>query len=245
MRHATRCRTVTMPKSPRKLLVGVGVLVIGLGAIGGCENIRGKRALQSYKASLIARGERLTVEARTPPVSAEATKAAGDLIQAAWRFRDGPILAKGGIATMRFVAPGKSRAAWQEPTLPVDRATNQWSELADELEQNRDLLNQIRSVLNAPAFSFNLNYKQGFSVLLPHLAKLRGVAQRLAAAVVNDLHAGRLEEAAANLNALLRLPEVLRDEPLLISQLVRVALAAIAFAPTWEALQAEGWSDLQ
>ena len=232
-----------MAKTPRRWLIAF-VAVAGAALVGGAfENLRGRRALRIYKASLIAKGERLKLEEVTPRPSAEAIRSSSGLIQAAWQFRDGPVLARGTVAPMRSVIPGRARVTWREPDIRGDRSTNQWNDLAAELEQNSRVLEEIRGILGATEFSFNLDYRQGFNLLLPHLAKIKGVAQRLSAATLCDLHHSELSEAAANLDALLRLPEVVRDEPLIISQLVRIAIAAIAVGPTWEALQAEGWTD--
>ena len=80
-----------MAKIPRKLLVGLGVLVVGAAALAVFESVRGKRALRAYKTSLIAKGEKLRVEELTPRFSAEAHRVASDLIHASWQFRDGPL----------------------------------------------------------------------------------------------------------------------------------------------------------
>jgi hypothetical protein len=234
-----------MVKTPRRLLVAFVVLAGAALAGGVFENLRGRRALRAYKASLIGKGERLKLEELTPRSSVESIRSGNDLIQAAWQFRDGPVLARGAVAPMRSVIPGRARVTWREPDIRADRSTNQWNDLAAELEQNRQILEEIRRILGATGFSFNLNYKQGPNLLLPHLAKLKAVAHRLSDATLCDLHNGRINEAAAHLDALIGLPEVFRDEPLIISQLVRIAIAAIAVGPTWEALQAEGWTDEQ
>ena len=123
--------------------------------------------------------------------------------------------------------------------------TNTWDELAEDLKMNATALEQIREALRTPQFDQNLNYKMGFNLLLPHLANLKLVAQWLQVATINDLHSRRLDEAATNLNALLSLANAFREERLIISQLVRIAIAAIAISPTWEALQADGWTDAQ
>src|SRR5207245_10715409 len=45
--------------------------------------------------------------------------------------------------------------------------------------------------------------------------------------------------------ALTRLVECLKDEPLVLSELVRLAMASIALSATWEALQSAEWRDEQ
>jgi hypothetical protein len=62
---------------------------------------------------------------------------------------------------------------------------------------------------------------------------------------VHQLRTGQLDPAAVRLHALLRVVRLMEDQRLIISQLVRVATAGTAFEVTWEALQAEGWTDNQ
>jgi hypothetical protein len=57
------------------------------------------------------------------------------------------------------------------------------------------------------------------------------------------LRQGRKKEALENLIAECRLTRVLVEDHILISDLVRIAIAAIARTSVWEALQADGWSD--
>jgi hypothetical protein len=70
---------------------------------------------------------------------------------------------------------------------------------------------------------FDLDYKAGFSMLLPHLAELRPLVLILAAKARLEAQAGRPATAWDLAVTLLRFANALRTEPLLISQLVRVA----------------------
>ena len=54
-----------------------------------------------------------------------------------------------------------------------------------------------------------------------------------------------MDAAQKNLVALVRLSAKQTPEPLIICQLIRQACAALSFNATWQALQAEGWSDAQ
>ena len=59
-----------------------------------------------------------------------------------------------------------------------------------------------------------------------------------------DFHHGEKDSALANLLASIRLVRV-NEEPLIISQLVRVAVGQIAAQGTWELIQHSGWSEAQ
>ena len=227
----------------RRRGTAVVLVLLGLAALWAIfEHIHGKGVLRAYKAELTAKGEKLKVEDLIPPSAAEADLAAAHLTQAAWQLsQNGPVMAP----IMRFVAPGKAMVGWKQPDIRDGYGTNRWEELATQLQDNRKALAGIREALMGSRLSWNLDYKQGDRTLLPQLAKLKQCAQWLSAAIVNDLHNGDLEEARADLKSLLSLAGALRDEKLIISQLVGIAMAAIAYGPTWEALQADGWTDAQ
>jgi hypothetical protein len=57
------------------------------------------------------------------------------------------------------------------------------------------------------------------------------------------LHEGRNKEALENLIAECRIPRFPEEDHILISEIVRIAMAAIARTTVWEALQADGWTD--
>jgi len=103
----------------------------------------------------------------------------------------------------------------------------------------------LQQVLERPRLDFNLDYKKGAGLMLPHLAPLKRSAQKLEAAAVCDLHNGDPGAAATNILAMLGLVQRNAAEGLLISHLVRIAMTAIAVAPTWEFLQATNVTDAQ
>jgi len=238
-----------MTRLKRRILISVLALA-GLAAVlAALHNFRAKRALRAFKAELIAKGEKLTIEEMTPPAHPEAQRAANDLMQAAWELRVGLVVPNNLPRAMGSLAPGKASVGWQQSGIRDTNKTNTWDELAEDLKMNAAALDQIREALRSPQFDMNLNYKMGFNVALGSalgsLARYKSVAQWLSVATLNDLHAGRLNDAATNLNALLSLVNSLRDQRMIIYQLVRIAIAAIGIPPTWEALQADGWTDAQ
>src|SRR5947207_15949532 len=95
------------------------------------------------------------------------------------------------------------------------------------------------------SFDAGQDYSQGFKMNLQRLAALKRGAQILAPACSTELHQGNLTGALKNLKALHHLSGVLRNEPLLISQLVRYAIFSMAISMTWESLQESGWTDSQ
>ena len=98
------------------------------------------------------------------------------------------------------------------------------------------------SALSGP-IRFNLNAGAGNGLLLPHLAGLKRLVQTLGLRAVLGLHDGNPEAAWTNLLAASRLVTAWDPEPVEISHLVRFACGTIACNATWQAFQADGWTD--
>lgn len=107
------------------------------------------------------------------------------------------------------------------------------------------VVEELRLAGQRPQARFPIRYEDGFSALLPHLARMKGLNQFLALRSAAELEAGLVEKAAADVKLGLRLAELVRDEPLLISQLVRLAQIQLAVNPLWEGLIAHRWNEAQ
>ncbi len=101
--------------------------------------------------------------------------------------------------------------------------------LAEFFEAHAGLLDEIRRLaeLGEPVFYADLS--QGYAAELPHLAQLRAMARLLRSEAALRAHAGDLEGAMEDYRAIVGLGETLVDEPLIISQLVRIAMTSILF----------------
>src|ERR1051326_2379825 len=149
----------------------------------------------------------------------------------------------------RFAAPGKlvyivGQSNWQSSFAGNNSVTNaNWTMLGEELEKIHEPLSDVRTALKKTSFNAHLNYSAGFNLLLPHLARLRSAAYYLAADTLHELHGGDLDKALADLEALASLASCQEHEPLIISQLGRIAITQIGLGVTWQALQTPGWTD--
>jgi hypothetical protein len=72
---------------------------------------------------------------------------------------------------------------------------------------------------------------------------LRNAAQWLAADLVLALQANQKARARSDLVALAQLAQVHREDPMLVSQMIRVAITGLGLVATWEAFQAKGWTE--
>ena len=203
--------------------------------------------VDAYKKALRDQGEKLELSEVTPaPVPPEQN--AADAVDDAFRLMSAS--STGVPSTMRMVAPGKAMAAWTQPLVhglgfTSNDSTNTWDEFAVIVTASRPSLELLQQILARPKLYFHLEYKNGFTMLLPRLAPLKRSAQALSAAAVYDLHAGDTGSALTNICVLLGLVNGEEDERTIISQLVRYAMASIAASVTWEFLQSTNSTDAQ
>ncbi len=111
------------------------------------------------------------------------------------------------------------------------------------LDKSQATLEQLRTAARRPHARFWINYEDGFGALIPHMAKIKGVAHYLrlrAAALLAD---GQTDAAFADVMLAFRLDAALRDEPFFISQLVRIASLHINLLAVWDGLADQRWSD--
>src|SRR5437762_926329 len=152
-----------MTRLKRRALFSVLALAGLVVLLGAFHNVRAKRALRAFKAGLIAKGEKLTIEEMTPPAHPEAQRAANDLMQASWQLRAGLVVPNNLPRAMGMVVPGKASVGWKQSGIGDAQKTNTWEELAEDLKMNAAALEQIREALRSPQFDMNLNYKMGFT----------------------------------------------------------------------------------
>ena len=83
------------------------------------------------------------------------------------------------------------------------------------------------------------------TIMLPHLAGVKGVCWRLQLKACAELAAGRSDDALDDVKLMLYMADSVKEEPFLISYLVRIACVQIAIQPICEGLAEHAWSDAQ
>lgn len=104
---------------------------------------------------------------------------------------------------------------------------------------------QLREASVRPHSRFPIAYEEHAYALIPHLARLKQASQLLQLRASACLAAGQIESAADDIVLNLRVANSLRDEPLLISHLVRIAMVTVAIYPMWQGLDEQKWDDSQ
>lgn len=213
-----------------------GVLFVWL------EHERAKAGLAAYKQQMVARGEKLDLKDHLPPMPKPEENAAPGVIAALAKLDKTP---RPRAAAMVMAASGRARVTWQQAELPDADHADVWPEVFAFVEIQRPMLAEAAAALERPHWNAAVDYARMFEGTgIAHLGSLRALGMAQTEAMLADLHFDRTAEAYTNLLAQTRLVQRL-NERLIISQLVRYALATVAVSATWEALQKPGWTDAQ
>ena len=230
-------------KTRWKTLMAVGIfLALLAGSLLLTVRVQPESALEAYKKSLREKGEKLEIsEVLPPPIPPESNSV--DAVEAAFRMFSSS--SEKIPEAMKMVAPGKAMIGWRQPEARGFEFTNSWEEFTGEIVADGPTIELLQQVLERPRLDFQLDYKQGYKLLLPHLAPMKHATQKLDAAAICELHNGDTGAAATNILTMLALVQRNTSEGLLISHLVRIAMTSIAITPTWELLQATNVADAQ
>jgi hypothetical protein len=143
-------------------------------------------------------------------------------------------------------ANNESTQVSQRSRTPQERAIAATNVLA-ALQVYEPALEQLREGMKRPQARYPVDYnvETPFSILLPHLANIRGICSLLAIRASANLAAGNSEAASRDVMLALRLVESLRDEHFLISYVVQIACFQITAQPVWEGMILQRWNDVQ
>lgn len=109
-----------------------------------------------------------------------------------------------------------------KPVLPEMKAV-----MAEFIQRNQSALRIFDQAAQLQQSRYPIDLNQGQATLLPHLPKIKRAAQILELSSISHAVAGQSKEAGDNLLTSLALARSLEFEPVLISQLVRVACKSI------------------
>ena len=79
----------------------------------------------------------------------------------------------------------------------------------------------------------------------PHFSAVKTITQTLALHAVAALAEGRVSDALSDFTLSLKLDQALRNEPIMLTHLVRISVLQLTLLPVWEGLADHRWSDTQ
>jgi len=115
------------------------------------------------------------------------------------------------------------------------------------LETNEAVLAEIQIASQREFARYPVFYdlENPWGIFLPHLINVRDACRRLQLRACADLAAGRSNGPMADVKLMLYLANSVKEEPFLISHLVRLACVQLATQVIWEGLAEHAWSDAQ
>ena len=117
--------------------------------------------------------------------------------------------------------------------------------LSDYVKLNAAALETAAVAVKMPRSRYPVDLTPGAYALLPHLSKIKTLAQTSSDEAMLAIDAGRAPDAAKSLKTTLGLARTLDAEPLLISQLVRIAILKIARVTLEQRLNAGPTDELE
>jgi hypothetical protein len=117
----------------------------------------------------------------------------------------------------------------------------------DGLKTNEAIFAEIRAASQRPYSRYPVEYDldNPYAILLPQLTHVKNVCERLELKACAELAAGQSQDALEDVKLSLRMADSLKEEPFIISYLVRVACLQKAIQPVWEGLAEHAWADAQ
>jgi hypothetical protein len=230
--------------SRRRIILIVVGIVLGVAIlIPVVRHYQLRFAVANYVAELKAKGEPMDLAQVIPPPVPPEQNGVPFITNALANLKSESLVGSNPPPAMRAISPGKAMVGWQQPDIRSSDGTNKWEDLGRELAAAKSGLDSFQSLTNHPVLDFNLDYQKGFDLQLPDLALLKRSAQWLSASAIYNLHQGNTTNACADVRAILAIAKGEADERIIISQLVRIAIAAIGASATWEILQSPDASD--
>lgn len=106
-------------------------------------------------------------------------------------------------------------------------------------------LAELATASQRPYSRFPIHYEENFNALLPYLAVLKSWTQVASLRAKARLATGDVEGAFTDVKLCFRIADGLREDPLLISLLVRIACESIATSAFYEGFSNHQWNEQQ
>ena len=223
------------------VLLTLGGVLVGLRS---CSN----SALQAYVTELRSHGERLTWPELAASYSASPAGWVTEFTNQVAALGPSPVANPEKLHLAEFIEPNLARVTWSVSQLPwasadANQTNLSWLGLSRQLAAARPALRQLQEILRRPGLNSGppTNYFDFRSLW----QEMKSAAGWLACDTLVGLREDRQDDALASLRAIAGLAAMLRQDCTLVQQMSRVAVANVGLDLTWEALQAEGWSEEQ
>jgi hypothetical protein len=228
------------------------------------ENWRGGRAWQNYKREMEAKGERFDA-ARLIPLKVPDNQNLAMI--PFFTNEDGEDIGSMTGQTNQFKWPDHPnrpptwRYGWADDLIgwakafggPGADSHQAATTVLNYLNKREPVLTELGSSSQRTDCRFNIRYedwenehvKEAAEAMLNQLARIKQLIRLLSLRAKAEMVSGRTDQAMDDINVMFRIDDGLKDEPLLISQLVRLAAMSLLLQPVGEGLAEHRWSETQ
>ena len=243
----------------------VGTLFVGVAALK-IEEARGRSAWDRFQSEWESRGESFDWRRLVPaPVPDDENFAMAPLLaplaKQVWDPKTRRIIHDSDVqhglssrfprwsptntGVWRLAIPTPLDALAHTASGPTTNSISAARRVLDALSPYSGVLQEMTEAAQRPHARFNNQYEAGGSMLLVHLTVLKNAAKTFQHRATANLADGRADLAWEDVRVQLRLAESLRPEPIVISQLVRLAILEMALQTIWECMSASRWTEPQ
>jgi len=150
------------------------------------------------------------------------------------------------LAASRKPADASTKPAVEQTSGEADRAKAA-SSVLERLGEYNPILDELHAASRRPYCRFNINYdvENPVTIMLPHLTVMRRVCSVVQLRALARLASGQTDAAFDDVNFMFYLSDSMKNEPVLVSLLVRVANLNMTVQVVWEGLIDHRWSDAQ
>lgn len=229
----------TLLRRSLKVIVGGMVLLLLFHLV---ENWRGRRAWTAWQQEQEASGQRFDLASFVPPPVPDAENFA--LVPRIAESING----KRPLLDLPGGWPSGTMNGWHEgQRVDLDSYAKAFpgGDVRKGLEAYRNVLDDFVQATRKPACRIPIDYARYPDIEIPSLLGFRGAARMLQLRALVELREGRSDAAFEDVSALLRAIHHFENEPILLCQLLRLAMTGIALQPIWEGVETHSWTDGQ
>ena len=261
MNETSGTSATSSSKRPRRILrwtlIALVWVVTLLALFWVEENWRGARTLAALKRESVRTHIQLDPAAFIPPpVSDEQNFAMTPFFAPLYDFFPGTQTARDAAASMavkKFAEDFKMDHFRSGPNgggWPLGRRVPLANPAAvlEDLKEYDPVLEELREAAQRrPKARFNIHYEEEnpWGILMPHLNIIKKLCEILTIRASAELLLEQNEAALQDIHLALHLTGTIKDEPTLITHLVRGAALQIVMQPIWEGLVGHKWSEAQ
>jgi hypothetical protein len=257
----------------RAFLLLIAFVFTGIVLAYSITSYLGRREWAAAKKGLEARGEKLSYPDFVPPPLADELNFFS--APAFAELTDYKLVESGGVESTEFRVPEARqqltlvKTAVGVPFQKTKRLPNELTDLAtaaayyrtegravngerppaeivlEALEPARATMEEIARYAERPGARFPIRYEDGINAAMPHIGPFIQMSRYLSLRAVAEMELARGADALQDVLLMFRLADTLRNEPTLISLLVRISVLTTANQTVWEGVVRGAWDDSQ